>query len=45
MTRRIEVPEEAYVEDGGPPLLTAGCLDQTHCYLPIDEMLGREAMK
>jgi len=79
MTRRIEVPEEAYVVDGdgskclcwhlvdcggfriaginaepvvryrrllqntldGPPLLTAGCLDQTHCYLPVDEMLGQ----
>ena len=79
MARRIEVPEEAYVEDGdgskslcwhlvdcggfriaginaepvvryrrllqhtlgGPPLLTASCLDQTHCYLPIDEMLGQ----
>jgi neutral ceramidase len=25
----------------GSPLLTAGCLDQTHCYLPIDEMLGQ----
>ena len=25
----------------GPPLLTAGCLDQTHCYLPVDEMLGQ----
>jgi len=75
----IEVPEEAYVEDGdgskslcwhlvdcggfriaginaepvvryrrllqhtlgGPPLPTASCLDQTHCYLPIDEMLGQ----
>jgi hypothetical protein len=77
MSRRIEVPEQAYVVDGdgskslcwhlvdcggfriaginaepvvryrrllqgtlvGPPLLTAGCLDQTHCYLPVDEML------
>jgi hypothetical protein len=78
MTRRIEVPEEAYVVDGDGskslcwhlvdcggfriaginaepvvryrrllqntldgPLLTAGCLDQTHCYLPVDEMLGQ----
>jgi hypothetical protein len=26
---------------GDAPLLTAGCLDQTHCYLPVDEMLGQ----
>ena len=26
---------------GDVPLLTAGCLDQTHCYLPVDEMLGQ----
>jgi hypothetical protein len=77
ISKRIEVPEQAYVVDGdgskslcwhlidcrgfriaginaepvvryrrllqdtldGPPLLTAGCLDQTHCYLPVDEML------
>src|SRR5262249_27445065 len=25
----------------GAPLLTAGCLDQTHCYLPTDEMLAQ----
>jgi hypothetical protein len=24
---------------GSVPLLTAGCLDQTHCYLPTDEMI------
>jgi hypothetical protein len=79
MTRRIEVPEKAYIVEGdgskslcwhlvdcggfriaginaepvvryrrvlddtldGRPLLTAGCLDQTHCYLPVDEMLGQ----
>jgi hypothetical protein len=77
VSKRIEVPEHAYVVDGdgskslcwhlldcggfriaginaepvvryrrllqdtldGPPLMTAGCLDQTHCYLPVDEML------
>jgi hypothetical protein len=77
ISKRIEVPEKAYVVDGdgskslcwhlidcgafriaginaepvvryrrllqdaleGAPLLTAGCLDQTHCYLPVDEML------
>jgi hypothetical protein len=25
----------------GAPLLTVGCLDQTHCYLPTDEMLAQ----
>ena len=25
---------------GDVPLLTAGCLDQTHCYLPTDEMIA-----
>lgn len=24
----------------GPPLFTAGCLDQTHCYLPTDDMIA-----
>jgi neutral ceramidase len=80
MSKRIEVPESAYVVGGdgskslcwhlvdcggfriaginaepvvryrrllqqtldGRPLLTAGCLDQTHCYLPIDEMLEQK---
>ena len=35
------VEYRALVEEqlAGVPLLTAGCLDQTHCYLPVDAMV------